>query len=608
MGPKQRMSKKAAPAAEPPVVAAGNAVVPQIGVSSVEKKSFNAEYLAMLKDAYDTVLKHDVMLNIQRDQPMEIQRDVGAAGEAGFQATWDEEKCKDSMRTAKQYQAGSNIFWTDIMSSASRGVPYRPKSILDLMNFNYPLDEDLTFFDGTIIVAVDASDYDIKGNFGALQIVSPEEEVHAAILACSEDILGGASDDRMKAWRRVFLSATMRFIVVPHDQRQFKNMFFRNLIVQKHATLARTTFQQICEISQFKELQEAKFQRTLTAAAIANTFNSECARAECQDELTQTFVDSALTVWDRALCHAEVMRIVRSFDNSFAHHSIFNDISKLQTIVYKAKTPEMICWAFLCFEDAFRHNFIPKSGVALRDIQGYGQGRQGKGIIDEFAYKYELLAFLRNDWLGTLAIKTDLKDTIRKVCIDHATIRKACGCRGFAEDVDLTWKAGWSPASDKALEIIEEAVFGIAFDPTIFTALRARKTAAECIETGTLKHAMDELGELITGEGSAVTPTTPLAGVVGAPPDPTDDGQEHIAKLKLVLEVCSVSAEMINNVTELPSEDVENLSKKRDEARRRVLTYVSLIPEETSETKLAKAIMDSNVGKLRGTTRVGEHL
>ena len=172
--------------------------------------------------------------------------------------------------------------------------------------------------------------------------------------------------------------------------------------------------------------------------------------------MTQTWVDSSIAIWDRALCHDVVMRIVRTFDNEYAHTSIFNDITKLQTIIYKAKTPSMILWSFLSMEEAFTYGFIPRSGVALRDIQGYGTGRQGKGIIDEFAYKYDLLTYLRNDWVGSLNIRADLKDTIRQVTIDHETLRSKCGCRGYDEQVDLTWRASWGGGADKALEIIED--------------------------------------------------------------------------------------------------------------------------------------------------------
>lgn len=52
---------------------------------------------------------------------------------------------------------------------------------------------------------------DVKKLFGSMTEISPEELRHAAIFACARQIKDGATAERLKLWRKFFLTATVRF-------------------------------------------------------------------------------------------------------------------------------------------------------------------------------------------------------------------------------------------------------------------------------------------------------------------------------------------------------------------------------------------------------------
>ena len=205
----------------------------------------------------------------------------------------------------------------------------------------------------------------VSEQWGKLSLVSPEEQVHSAILACSRDILNGASESRLAQWRSLFLTVTLRVVVLTPDIRYFHAVSLRNKVAADYSGLARTTFQEVCEICLFKQRAEATQGKALTNAAVASAYNEAAKRAETQEELTETFVDSALSVWSRACSIPVVLQCLKQCDEDYGHRSIFNSITKLQTIVSKAKTPDNIKWSFLMLEDRFRYQMIPRSGALL---------------------------------------------------------------------------------------------------------------------------------------------------------------------------------------------------------------------------------------------------
>ena len=171
----------------------------------------------------------EVLKDIETEAPLDIKRSHEAF-ESGFQAPFDATKCNQALETTGYYQAGANFFSVSLYETAMKGVPYRMSAVQHLKDFYFGSDEP-GFFPGIIWAAVDNKAVDVKANLGKFPEISPEELRHASILACAEQIGTGADDERLRLWRRFFLTATVRFVVIPADQsRYFKAVSLRNAL------------------------------------------------------------------------------------------------------------------------------------------------------------------------------------------------------------------------------------------------------------------------------------------------------------------------------------------------------------------------------------------
>jgi RNase P/RNase MRP subunit p30 len=75
--------------------------------------------------------------------------------------------------------------------------------------------------------------------------------------------------------------------------------------------------------------------------------------------------------------------------------------------------------------------------------------------------------------------------------------------------------------------------------------------------------------------------------------DPVDD----VVK---TLERSGLDTAAVTMVKQLGSDDMEKLIKMKRGALNRVKTYITLVPEENTENKMVKSIVETPVGKLRG--------
>ena len=376
--------------------------------------------------------------------------------------------------------------------------------------------------------------------------------------------------------------------------------------------MSRSTFQLVCEINIFKEKQEAlQPKKKISATALATEFNRLAKKADVQEELKEAFVDTAVSLWTRAFSLPEVLSLVRSCEERFGVTSQFEGISKLQMLLSKSGDAENIAWTFALIEDSYTHGMIAKEGLGSREINGTAPGRGGKGIVDEALFKKEFLTWIREEWLGSQPWPLPVKEKMRAACAYHAIIRKMCGCPGAigveVADPDLTWQAGWPQSAVQGMEFILDSVYGRTHDVDMYKGMRGRKSAAEVVEGGSLKLAMDEVDEHLEKEAeekkkedketlqASESAASVDAGAVEVVAEA--NSREDIIK---TLQKAGVEETIVKTLGDLPEDDMQLLIKIKSRAKALVRTYITLIPEDTTERKLMKAISDTPAGKLRG--------
>jgi len=363
-----------------------------------------------------------------------------------------------ALNSAKLYQAGGNFFSVNLFDQVMKGVPYRKRNVMDhkviileLYNSGEPF-----YYEDVITAAVFDPNIKVDSAMGKLLELSPEEIRHAAVFACAECIKAGASEDDIKKWRQYFLTVTLRIRLVEKGLLWFHAQKARSAITGKNDLVQRSGFQLVCEICIYKDrLQKERGGNELTPAMIAAEYAKSAMQAESEEQVSETMVDMAVTVWKRAFSLDAVLEVVRDGEEKWGLKSVFAQISKMQVIVQKARTPEKIAWSFCAIYDGFVTNALKDTGV--RYLQGSLPENKGKGLVDEMIFKMEFRDHFLEDWLGGRPLATDEKVAIRKCCLSHEYHRKMCGC-SFSDaflEPSLTWRSSFGASANAVIEFLE---------------------------------------------------------------------------------------------------------------------------------------------------------
>ena len=121
-----------------------------------------------------------------QELPLKISTDVDSAGNAtgGVQEPFDQDKAKIALQTQQVYRCSVSVWWFNALSSPTPGVPMSRRRVEELADFCYGPDGEARFHtDRMIEVAVNADEVqtDRPSN---LQVVSPEEILHATFAGC----------------------------------------------------------------------------------------------------------------------------------------------------------------------------------------------------------------------------------------------------------------------------------------------------------------------------------------------------------------------------------------------------------------------------------------
>ena len=223
--------------------------------------------------------------------------------------------------------------------------------------------------------------------------------------------------------------------------------------IKTNTTLCRTVVQRIWDINLRRvEMGGAK----VTPTIMCELYHKKLDVSSRGEQLTVGFIDSAFTIWDRALCKPAVQEVVLA-QEEYRENSIFNESSKLQELVSKAGTDENIEWVFSLVADYFEAEIITHDTLSLRALQGKQNGANGKGIVHLLVFKKQMLAYFLDALMPTKTIPAGHKAKIREVVSSVSSFRAHIGYPKSDAHPDLSWKAGWLPSADRMLKIIEDS-------------------------------------------------------------------------------------------------------------------------------------------------------
>ena len=246
-------------------------------------------------------------------------------------------------------------------------------------------------------------------------------------VAAAEAFSTGTDSECFKTWA---LTAPCRFIAVATEQdiewrcRQVRE----NL--KEGSRMATAPVQRIFDINTKRFENGVR----LTRDQIVDLYNdpSRLRLSSSSEPISKSLVDSAFTIWDRALSVPSIQEVVLA-EEAFKENSIFNATQKLQQIISKAQTAENIEWSFQMLHHYHVAGFITAEDCSVRSLRGGRQDQQGAGLIDVITFKKRILSYYIDVLLPKQQMSSEHREAFRETCQSIAQYckRSAPKAHGF---------------------------------------------------------------------------------------------------------------------------------------------------------------------------------
>ena len=317
-----------------------------------------------------------------------------------------------------------------------------------------------TRFPTEVVVAMDGDKLTGMENVrGKLKAVSPEETQHAFIFAVARDIETKKDNQVLADWKAYLMMVPIRFIVKANEADRWKEAVnLRGKIGDEYVLVGRSTFQRIVQVMLFKSRHERDTDSKLSASKFSELFNKGISLADNSEEVTDGFVDQALTVYNRGLKFPSIMHVVRAMEDEYNKASPFNAMGVLHGAIQKGKNEAGVLWIVRGVSDLVKSKTLPLNAFNVRFFTGQGAGT--KGLADLLHFKKEISLYYTRDHLDALDIRTDAKAVMRDLLSSFSVYRQKLS--KYPDDTDpsnLGWMAGWTKPEKEALH------FGEATDP-----------------------------------------------------------------------------------------------------------------------------------------------
>jgi hypothetical protein len=301
-------------------------------------------------------------------------------------------------------------------------------------------------FPEKIEIAAESQTWDASSHFGSWKRTTPDEIIHAFIIAIARDVKANAKDAILKSWRLHVLSATFSFLVLDRDEDIFwKTNGIREDMKSLYQAVARTAIQRVLEIARYKATREAT-QGKLSNAKISELYREKLDAAAGTEKISEKYVDTALKVNDFLLSVGPVKSVIFALEEQMGQLSPFNSVHRLACFFSKTKDAAALTWVFNCVYDFFAsRNFNPEEKFSVETLAGAGSN--GKGDLDLWLMKLKLHEHLLGPFMEKLPFNTDSKTELRKVFKNQSSYRTRL--KPLDGKPDMSWCVSWPDSSLK---------------------------------------------------------------------------------------------------------------------------------------------------------------
>ena len=551
--------------------------------------TINAEYNGAFEDTLVTALSNDVFHEINTRDPLPLASATNLGFDAGFKSPYDHEGYTNAIAEVGNYECGANVFWVNFFNTQDSNVPRSHVRVQNLKDVMFPHAKPTC--DELVVIGVSPSDNPLEMK-GAMRALSPIEILHAFVFKVADDIGNACHDDILLTHGQCSLSMTFRFVKCLTDEdRHFMAVNLRDQIVNTATELERTTCQRIFEVVDFKSKQEKKG-TLMSVATLCGVYEQRAKLSKKGDAVTASFVESALSVWNRLLTIPECRQCVLSVDGKFGSLSPFNGITSLQTIVYRCKKSSYIKWVVEHIGDEVLNGIRDPKSFTVTFLRG--KAKNDKGYLDILMIKYDIANALLESWHNN--VDRSSMDALNRIAASPIEYRKLYGSGGNA---DLAWMGALTPGAIAASSLLVNILWTDSYNGTISKHMLV-KTAPDIMleepfkgDVGAVKTAIDDFNAT-TRFPTFQEPAKPENAPTAPPTPPVEitltNVWEHVS-LKGPEDAPQVLAD---------ADPANKLAEFKRMARNLTQQYVFTIDAPASSGSLAHSLRNCVAGKVRG--------
>jgi len=610
--------------------ASGGATIGPAPLVGTDHSTMNAKVYAELQKKIHELEGHKEFIGIHKAQPLSMES-------GGKQEPLSEKAFKAAMgkEGSGEVRAAGNFFWQIFEDRVDAGIPLNLKSIERMQKFRFkqPTEtpRDITVFvrgDEDIAKLMRTA---VSGGF--LERGSPVEIVIAQINQMHEDIIVNIREDEATAFAKLWRLAVLRtpFLFIKMESAQSKYFYsiqWRENLSGDWAGMRHNALQKIYGVIVFF----TSLPGNPSAKEVADLYREHVTYADDKsendkdNEMSDSFVEMALTVHHKVLCHGALRDKLMALASEEGMKNPLDSVVKMNALATKGKIPEVIVWAGLLMIDFYESGALPSEGLSTRQLLGQSAGSNGKGLIDLMAYKREFKEYFTGPFLDERTFPSEVKAKMREITASVSAFRAAAGY-GYIPSTEslvgksgyktpsLTWRAKWDKSAELFFELVDSTVFGYQHDPSLKCQLKNRRDVLTAVGHEPWAEMITEIDEALEAEKKAAEKlkkdqirgdddddNKPGSDLAPAAPPP----DEHLME-NLVVASSEDKAMLQQIIRKVDDTTIQKIQMYEAKARTKVAKGVDLCPETWPDAKIVAFIKDSGASQVVLNQTLKEH-
>ena len=212
---------------------------------------------------------------------------------------------------------------------------------------------------------------------------------------------------------------------------------------------------------------------------------------------TKTFVDNAITVWNRFLSIPKMREMALTLDDDHPFCHPFSTVNKTHIVVWKAKTHENIVEAATHINDVYRSGARSSGELGSRALSGASHG--GRGLVDVFLRQRAAGNHMLNVTLDALNVDSDIKIAIRSRLSTWQSYRAwnpILPAAGTEESPSYKFMMTWAESDKVIYDAIENVLYSSKYEDDVRNSLKEKKSVEDVLDYPALRQVLDEVQEM----------------------------------------------------------------------------------------------------------------